>query len=89
MLLEAGSLYCIREDMHIDLFYKNRQTDVSLETLLPTNLVIIIHILNVYFPCLHGSDRFLNSYLPLSSILCQILKIPNFRLSNALQQPRF
>ena len=26
--------------------------------------IIIIHILNVYFPCLYGLNRFLNSYFP-------------------------
>ena len=35
-------------------------------------IIITNHILNVYFPCLHGLDRFLNGYLPLSSILYQI-----------------
>ena len=35
-------------------------------------LYIIIHILKVYFPCLHGLDGFLNGYLPLSSILRRI-----------------
>ena len=35
-------------------------------------IIIIIHILNIYFPCLHGLDKFLNGYLPLSLILCQI-----------------
>ena len=50
-------------------------------------IIIIIHILSVYFPCLHGLDKFLNGNLPFSSICTRSWSV--FREWKSLSTTRY